>query len=185
MRLAGSSDAGVGMPRVAGLVLKRPAAAALASGAFLLPLALSASSVPSPNHPRIALWYATLRKPWFKPKDWLVPVAWTGIESGLAVAAYRLLRTPPTAGRRRALALLTWNTFMIGGWSRLFFKRRALGLSTVAAATMIASGAGFVRQATPVDPAAARAGLPFIAWVSFATLLTASIWSLNRRRSRV
>jgi tryptophan-rich sensory protein len=143
---------------------------------------MSASSVPAPNHPRIFFWYRTLRKPWFKPPDWVIPVAWTGIEGSLAVAGYRLLRAQPGAARRSALALLSWNVFMIGGWSRLFFKHRNLALSTAAAASMIGTGVALARQSKRVDPVAARATIPFVAWVSFATVLTATIWSLNRRR---
>jgi tryptophan-rich sensory protein len=164
--------------------LSKPAAAAVASAAFVVPFVLSASSTPSPTHPRVLLWYWSLRKPTFKPPDWVIPAAWIGIEGGLATAAYRLLRAPPVAHRRRALSLLSWNVLMIGGWSRLFFKRRNLALSTGAAATMIATGAAFVRQAKDVDPVAARAGIPFLVWVSFATVLTASIWGMNRSRSR-
>ena len=157
-------------------------AAVLASSAFVVPFALSASSTPSPNHPRIESWYSLLKKPWFKPPDWVIPVAWFGIEGSLATAAYRLLRSTPTPARRNALALWSWNVFMIGAWSRLFFKRRNLALSTVAAATMVATGAEFTRQAKRANPAAARAGVPLIVWVSFATALTATIWALNRRR---
>jgi tryptophan-rich sensory protein len=71
---------------------------------------------------------------------------------------------------------------MIGGWSQLFFKHRNLAVSTVAAAGMVATGAEYVRQAKSVDPTAAKLGIPFVAWVSFATALTATIWSLNRKR---
>lgn len=156
--------------------------AAIASSAFLVPLAVSASSSPSPNHPPILVWYWSLRKPFFKPKDWVIPITWLGIEAGLATAAFRLLQSPPSASRSRALAWLGWNVTLIGGWSRLFFKHRVLGLSTVAAATMVASGAQYLRQAKRVDPIAARAGIPFLAWVSFATVLTATIWAMNRKR---
>lgn len=158
------------------------AAAALSSMAFFVPLALSASSTPSPNHPRVLSWYLSLRKPAFNPPDWVIPLAWTGIESSLAFSGYRLLRLPLSAERRKALAWLSWNIFMIGGWSRLFFKRRNLALSSIAAATMIATGVEFVRHAKRVDPTAARAAIPFIAWVSFATVLTVTIWGVNRRR---
>jgi tryptophan-rich sensory protein len=160
------------------------AAAAIASGALLVPLALSASSSPSPNHPATLAWYKSLRVPSFKPPDWAVPLAWIAIESALASAAYRLLRAPPSAGRSRALALLGWNVTMIGAWSRLFFGRRALGASTAAAVTMVATGVAYVKEAKPVDAGAARAGVPFVAWVAFATVLTASIWRLNARRDR-
>jgi tryptophan-rich sensory protein len=162
-------------------VSKLPAAA-IASSAFVVPLALSASSSPSPAHPRVLAWYTSLRQPRFKPKDWVIPVAWLGIETGLAAAGYRLLRAQPSATQRRALGWLAWNVTMIGGWSRLFFKHRNLGVSTVAAASMVATGAAYIKDAKGVDVGAARAGAPFLAWVSFATVLTATIWSLNRRR---
>jgi translocator protein len=158
------------------------AASLLASSAFFVPLALSLSSTPSPDHPRVFYWYRSLRKPWFKPPDWVIPLAWTGIEGSLAVAGYRLLRSRPSSKRQSALGLLSWNIFMIGGWGRLFFKQRNLALSTAAAATMIGTGVQFVRRAKQVDPVASRAGIPFVAWVSFATVLTAAIWALNRRR---
>jgi tryptophan-rich sensory protein len=127
-------------------------------------------------------WYLSLREPDFKPPDWLFPIAWTGIECGLAMAAYRLLRVAPSAQRAKALALLGWNVFMIGGWSRLFFKHRNLPASTLAAASLVVSSAAFVRAAKPVDRPASRAGLPLVGWVAFATVLTATIWSLNSRR---
>lgn len=159
-----------------------PAAAAIASAAFVVPLALSLSSSPSPNHPGTLIWYKTLREPRFKPPDWIFPVAWTGIEASLALAAYRLLRSRPSAARARAMRLWGWNVFMIGGWSRLFFKRRKLGLSTVAAAGLVATSAAFVNEAKHVDKTASRAGLPLVGWVAFATVLTATLWHLNSRR---
>lgn len=159
------------------------AATAIASCAFTVPLVLSLSSTPSPNHPRTMLWYLTLREPAFKPPDWLFPVAWTGIEAGLATAAYRLLRAAPSAARTKALALWGWNVFMIGGWSRLFFRRHNLGVSTVAAAALTVTSVAFVNEAKRVDKIASRAGLPLVGWVAFATVLTATIWHLNSRKS--
>ena len=157
-------------------------AAAIASCAFAVPLALSLSSTPSPNHPRTMLWYLSLREPAFKPPDWLFPVAWTAIEAGLAAAAYRLLRAAPSGARTKALALWGWNVFMIGGWSRLFFKRHQLAVSTVAAASLLATSVAFVKEAKRVDSTAAKAGMPLVGWVAFATVLTATIWHLNKRQ---
>jgi len=162
-------------------VFSTPAAAAIASAAFVVPLALSASSSPSPQHPRTMAWYLSLREPRFKPPDWVFPLAWAGIEGSLARAAFRLLRTEASPERNRALGWLGWNVFMIGAWSRLFFKQRNLPVSTVAAATMVASSVAFVHAAKQVDRTAARAGLPLVAWLGFATVLTATIWKLNSR----
>lgn len=159
------------------------AAAAIASASLIVPIALSASTSPSPNHPEIFVWYSLLRQPSFKPPDWLFPVAWTGIETALAVSAYRLLRAAPSVARARALTLWSLNIFMIGGWSRLFFRQRDLAQSTAAAAAMVGSALAFVNEARKVDKLAARAAVPFVGWVAFATVLTASIWVLNSRRA--
>ncbi len=158
----------------------RLVAALLASAAYLVPFALSRSTTPTPDHPKILLWYATLRQPRFKPPDVVIPIAWVGLETGLAVAAYRLLRRPPGAARNRALGWLAGNLVAIGGWSRLFFGGRNLPASTVAAAAMIGTGSAYMAQARKVDTVAAAAGVPFTAWVTFATVLTAAIWRLNR-----
>jgi translocator protein len=162
--------------------INRPLAAAIASNAFLVPLALSLGSVPSAKHPRTMLWYTSLREPSFKPPDWVFPVAWTGIEAGLALAGYRLLRAARHPVKARALALWGWNVFMIGGWSRLFFKRHALAVSTAAAASLIATSAALVKEAKKVDVPASKAALPLLGWVTFATVLTATIWHLNKRK---
>ena len=164
--------------------ISAPAAAAIASASFTVPLALSLSSTPSPNHPLTMLWYLTLRKPGFKPPDWVFPVAWAGIEAGLSIAAYRLLRAEPSPARSKALALWGWNVFTIGSWSRLFFKQHKVGVSAVAAASLAATSVAFVNEARKVDPVASRAGIPLVAWVGFATVLTATIWHLNSRKSR-
>jgi len=127
-------------------------------------------------------WYLSLREPRFKPPDWTIPLAWAGIEAALSIAAYRLLRAAPSVDRTKALSLLGWNILMIGGWNRLFFRGRRLSVSTLAASALVGTSAAFVKAAAPVDRTAARAGLPLVGWVAFATVLTATIWRLNSRQ---
>lgn len=126
------------------------------------------------------VWYRLLRKPAIQPPDPVIPLAWGLIDGLLALAAYRLLRRPSSAPRNRALGLWAFNVGMIGGWSAIFFGRRNLPASTAAAAAMVGSGAAFVAQAKAVDRPAAAAGVPFVAWVAFATVLTAALWRKNR-----
>jgi tryptophan-rich sensory protein len=130
------------------------------------------------------LWYRSLREPSFKPPDALFPLAWSAIEAALAVAGYRLLRAGPSAARSKALALWAWNIVSIGGWSRLFFKRHNLPMSTLAAGGLVATSVAFVHQARQVDKTAARAGLPLVGWLAFATVLTATLWGLNAHKPR-
>lgn len=155
-------------------------AALLASSAFAVPLALGASTSPTLDHPRTFFWYRRLKKPDYKPPDVAIPIAWTAIETALAFGGYRLLRRSSSTARNRSLGWLALNIFAIGGWSRLFFGERNLPASTVAAAAMIGTGAAYVAAARKVDRKAALAGVPFVAWVAFATVLTGAIWRRNR-----
>lgn len=167
-------------------VLPPAAAAAVASAALLYPMA--AGWVFGPQRPRALGWYASLRTPAWKPPDAVIPIAWTLIDSGFAVAAYRLLRTPAGPGtvrhqaRQQALGWLALNVFLIGGWSAVFFGARRLPASLLVAAAMVGTGAAAVRAVGRVDRDAGRAVLPYVAWVGFATVLTGALWWLNRRR---
>lgn len=160
--------------------LPRPIAASLATAAYVVPYLLSRSTTPSPDHPRVFFWYRWLKKPAIKPPDIAIPLTWVAIETGLAFAGYRLLRASPSPARSRALALLAGNVLGIGGWSRLFFGGRNLPVSTVAAAALGIGAAAYVHEARKVDEPAAAAGVPLVAWVCFATVLTAALWRRNR-----
>ena len=160
--------------------MSAPAAAAIATTAYVVPYLLSRSTTPSPDHPRVLLWYRWLKKPKIQPPDVAIPVAWLAIETGLAFAGYRLLRKPSSPGRTRALAWLAGNIVGIGGWSRLFFGGRDLPSSTVAAAALMVTAGACVDQIRQVDRPAAAASVPLVAWVAFATVLTAAIWRRNR-----
>ena len=155
-------------------------AAAIATTAYVVPFALSRSTTPSPDHPRVFFWYRLLRKPAIKPPDLAIPIAWVAIETGLAFAGYRLMRAPSSPPRNRALALLAGNIVGIGGWSRLFFGNRSLPVATVAAAGLGVTAAIYVNEARKVDKPAAAASVPLVAWVCFATVLTAALWRKNR-----
>ena len=160
--------------------IPRGLALCLASAAWLVPALMSGSTAPSPNHPRVLLWYKTLRQPPWKPPDIAIPLAWMGIETCLAAAAYRLLRRPGSLARDLSLGWLATNVVGIGGWSWLFFGKRNLAASTVAAAGLLGTSVAYVACAREEDPKAAAEGLPLVAWVAFATVLTASIWRRNR-----
>ena len=154
-------------------------AAGLAIGGVTAALLIGKRSGPTPDHPRTRRWYRNLDKPDFTPPSPVYPVAWTGIQAALAYGGYRLMRAEPSPERTAALALWTANQVGIGGWSEVFFGQRAPGLGTLASAVLGASAVGYVATAKQVDGTAAKLGVPLIAWVAFATLLSEEIWRRN------
>ncbi|WP_395312184.1 TspO/MBR family protein [Mycobacterium sp. AMU20-3851] len=126
-------------------------------------------------------WYAKLRKPPFQPPRQAFPIAWTSLYADIAVVSAGTLDEAPPEVRRSYIRALTINLVLNGSWSWLFFNRRKLGASAVTAGLLAASSADLTRRAVAVRGAkAAPLGL-YPLWCTFATVLSTSIWALNRR----
>ena len=153
-------------------------AATLFSGGAVLAAALAGRRA-GPQHPREAIWYASLDKPGFTPSGATIGAAWTGLDLLLVVAGTRLLQAPPD--RERSTALLFWllNLAGIAGYPWVFFKGKRLGASAAVVAGMLASARGAVLSAGKVDRIAAASMMPLIGWLAFAGLLSEELWRKN------
>jgi tryptophan-rich sensory protein len=161
--------------------MSRSAALLIVAGVLGVSAIVGRRNAPDPSHPGIRRWYKRLDKPAYTPPDAAFGAVWPVLETGLAIGGYRLLRRPATGSRSLAVGLWLLNTGMIGGWTQLFFRKRALGSSAVASGAMIATGTSYVAAAARVDRIAAMTGVPFVAWLGFATLLAERIWARNTR----
>lgn len=155
----------------------------LAGGIVLGVLGLSAAlgrrNAPGPSHPTIQRWYKRLDKLDFTPPDAVFGAVWPVLETGLAVGGYRVMREPVSPRRNLSIALWLLNTAMIGGWTQVFFRERALRGSAVASATMLATATAYAETAGKVDRVAQATAIPFVSWLGFATLLAEQIWQRN------
>lgn len=129
-------------------------------------------------------WYANLRKPSFQPPRQAFPLVWPILYADIAAVSASTVDELTDQGRlnrsrdyQKALAL---NLVLNGSWSWLFFNRRMLGTSAVAAALLTASSVDLTRRAVAVRPARGAALAPYPLWCAFATVLSTRIWMLNR-----
>jgi tryptophan-rich sensory protein len=154
-------------------------AVAVAGGVMALSAVVGRRYSPEPAHPDIDRWYHELDKPSYTPPDPVFGAVWPVLETGLAIGGYRLLRAPSGRERDAAVALWLFNLAMIGGWTKIFFDRRSLEGGTIASAVMLGSGLAYVECARRVDGTAAALGVPYAAWLAFATLLSEEVWRRN------
>lgn len=129
-------------------------------------------------------WYRRLRKPSFQPPGWVFPVAWTALYADMAAVVGQSLADLSDRGEdadyealKKALAA---NVALNAGWSLLFFRGQRPGLATVEAAALAASSADLTRRCMDVNRERGAWLLPYAAWTAFATVLTGTIWYLNR-----
>jgi translocator protein len=135
------------------------------------------------SRPAESTWYATLKKPSFQPPRQAFPIVWPILYADIAAVSASTLDHLGSRDRGQArtfAALLGANLALNAGWTWLFFSRRQLGVSAVAAAALTASSADLTRRAVAARGPAAGALAAYPAWCAFATLLSTRIWQLNR-----
>jgi translocator protein len=134
------------------------------------------------SRPAESAWYAQLKKPSFQPPRQAFPIVWPILYADVAaVSASTLdhLRDHDPEQARTYAALLGANLALNAGWTWLFFTRRQLGVSALAAAVLAASSADLTRRAVAARGAPGAVLGLYPAWCAFATLLSTRIWQLN------
>lgn len=125
-------------------------------------------------------WYQSLTKPAFMPPSWAFGVVWPilyvmmGIGAGLIWS--KEVQNKPV---QNAIALFSVQLFLNLLWSPLFFGLHRMGWALVEILVLWAAIALTIRAFWKVRPIASMLLWPYLLWVSFATLLNASLYSLN------
>ena len=130
----------------------------------------------------ITTWYPTLVKPSFNPPNWIFAPVWTSLYVMMGVAAGFIWNqiTTQKAAVTKALQFFTIQLVLNALWSYLFFGLHNLMLATIEVVLLWLMIFETYSQFAKINKTASYLMLPYLAWVSFASVLTASIWWLNR-----
>jgi translocator protein len=130
----------------------------------------------------ITTWYPTLVKPSFNPPNWIFAPVWTSLYVMMGVAAGLIWNqiTTQKAAVTKALQFFTIQLVLNALWSYLFFGLHNLMLATIEVVLLWLMIFETYSQFAKINKTASYLMLPYLAWVSFASVLTASIWWLNR-----
>jgi tryptophan-rich sensory protein len=121
-------------------------------------------------------WYQSLTKPWFNPPNWLFAPAWTILYVLIGIAGARTWLRDPASGAMWVWFLqLALNLF----WSPLFFGQQNPLAGLMVIVPLFFAILTFIALTLRSDRPSALLFLPYAAWVAFATLLNASLYTLN------
>ena len=128
----------------------------------------------------ISSWYVYLSKPFFNPPNWLFGPVWTMLYAMMGIALFLVWRqrhddTRVHMALRWFFAQLALNTL----WSIVFFGWKELWLGVVVILVMWWLIFKTIKAFAPISQWASWLLYPYLAWVSFATLLNLSIALLN------
>ena len=128
----------------------------------------------------VRTWYQDIAKPSFNPPDRVFGPVWTALYVSMGVAAFLVWRTgPDRSAVRPALAWFAAQLVANGAWSLIFFGLRNPGLAFVEIVLLLGMIVVTTRLFWRRSRVAGALMLPYLAWVSFATILNFSIWRLN------
>ena len=139
----------------------------------------AAGSIGAMASAQAGLFYAQLIQPTWAPPAWLFGPVWSVLYAFMAVAAWLVWRQHGFQNACRALAFFVLQLVANALWTWLFFglHRGALALAEIAVLWLLIV-ASFV-SFWPLQRMATLMLLPYLAWVSFASALTLSLWRLN------
>jgi translocator protein len=129
--------------------------------------------------PAIATWYPTIAKPSFNPPNWIFGPVWTTLYVMMAIAAWLVWRRAGFAGARTAFVLFIVQLVLNSLWSVLFFGLHRIDFALLDIALLLAAIVATAQSFRRHSTVAALLLVPYLAWVSFATLLNFAIWRLN------
>lgn len=131
--------------------------------------------------PSIASWYNLLNQPSFKPPNFVFGPVWTILYTLMGISLYRIW----TAGAkkkevREALKLFAVHLAFNATWSIVFFGMRNIPLSLINIVILWILIIMVMVKFYKIDKKASLILLPYLAWVSFATILNYNIFLLNK-----
>lgn len=128
----------------------------------------------------IESWYAYLNKPSFNPPNWIFGPVWTTLYILMGVSLYLIWQK----GLKDKYIRKSFKIFIIqlifnSLWSVVFFGMQSPGLALFIIIVLWSLILTLIIRFYKIKKIAAYLLIPYILWVSFASILNFSIWILN------
>jgi tryptophan-rich sensory protein len=128
----------------------------------------------------IPTWYATLNQPSFNPPSWVFGPVWTILYIILGISLFLIWELPPSKERRQAILIFMVQLLLNFCWSFFFFYFKIIGIALIDIVVLWVMIKYMLVRFHKIKPSAAYINIPYVLWVTFATVLNAAYFFLNR-----
>ncbi len=129
----------------------------------------------------VGSWYQTIQKPAWNPPYWIFGPVWTTLYILMGIALFLIWKKEGNNKLKKAAIILFAIQLVLNFfWSIIFFNQHQIGWALVEIVILWLSILLTIFVFAKIDKIAAWLMLPYIAWVSFATILNFTIWQLNK-----
>jgi tryptophan-rich sensory protein len=126
-----------------------------------------------------ASFYAQLSKPSWAPPGWVFGPVWSTLYALMGAAAWLVWRSTGYKGARVALLLFGAQLAANALWSWLFFAWHQGALAAAEVLVLLALIVATIAAFWRTSRVAALLLVPYLLWVSFASVLTWAVWRSN------
>jgi translocator protein len=127
----------------------------------------------------IKTWYQTIQKPFFNPPNWIFAPVWTTLYILMGISIFLIWISPRGENQKNAILIFLVQLGLNFFWSILFFKFHLIGWALIEIILMWFFILLMIIHFKRIKPIAAYMNYPYLAWVSFATILNAAFYWLN------
>ena len=145
---------------------------------LLLPLSVGAAAGIFTSQ-AVPIWYASLHRPSFNPPNWIFGPVWTTLYILLGISFFQIWKENPSRERNLAIRVFSIQMLLNFAWSFLFFYFNLIGVALIEIILLWTSIAAMIYLFYKIKPFAAYLNIPYLLWVSFATILNAGYYFLN------
>lgn len=124
-------------------------------------------------------WYFTINKPSFNPPNGIFGPVWTFLYILMGISLFRISDLKASKERNYALLLFGIQLILNFFWSLIFFKFHFIGLALLDILILWILIFMMILKFKKLDTTASFLQIPYLIWVSFASILNISILYLN------
>ena len=125
-------------------------------------------------------WYQTINKPSWNPPSWIFGPVWTTLYILMGISLFLIWKSDANEHvKKTAISLFAIQLIFNFFWSFIFFKQHQIGWAFAEIIVMWIFILLTIFAFAPINKVAAWLLVPYISWVSFASILNYTIWRLN------
>jgi translocator protein len=128
----------------------------------------------------VSTWYQVLEKPFFNPPSWVFGPVWLTLYLLMGISAYLIWkRTRENKEIKNTMNIYWAHLALNATWTPIFFGLQNIALAFFAIVALWILILILIVKFWRINKIASYLLMPYIAWVTIATALNASIWYLN------
>lgn len=132
-------------------------------------------------YPASTPWYDGLKKSRLVPPNWVFPIAWTSLYTGMGYASYLVWKNGGGFSGDAKVPLVLYGSQLLLNWiwTPIFFGAHNVKGSLIDMAFLVPTAASCALAFNKVNNTAGLLMAPYVVWLAFASYLNLRILQLN------